>query len=125
MRLTGYFILLTFFMMQSLVAQLVYPETKKNDQSDNYHGTTVADPYRWLENDTSADTKEWVTAQNKVTFGYLKKIPFRDEMKDRIREVFNYPKYSIPSRNHDYYYYTKNDGLQNQAVLYRQKGLNG
>ena len=85
MQLPGYFIFLSMFMMQSSVAQLVYPQTKKIDHSDNYHGTAVADPYRWLENDTSAETKEWVEAQNKVTFGYLEKIPFREQMKNRIR----------------------------------------
>ena len=81
MQLPGYFILLSMFMMQSSVAQLVYPQTKKIDHSDNYHGTAVADPYRWLENDTSAETKEWVEAQNKFTFGYLENIPFREQMK--------------------------------------------
>ena len=79
---------------QTSEAQIKYPETKKTDQTDNYHGTIVADPYRWLEDDTSAETKDWVTEQNKVTFGYLEKIPFREQMINRIRQVFNYPKYS-------------------------------
>src|SRR6476661_6950434 len=108
MQLSGFLVFIFSIMTQTSVAQLVYPKTKKIDQTDNYHGTMIADPYRWLENDTSAETKAWVTAQNQVTFGYLEKIPFREAMKNRIREVYNYPKYSIPFRNHDYYYFSKN-----------------
>ena len=107
------------------VAQIDYPSTRKMDHTDNYHGTVVKDPYRWLENDTSAETRSWVTEQNKVSFGFLEKIPYRENMKQRIMELYNYPKYSTPFRNGAYYYYYKNDGLQNQAVLYRQKGLDG
>src|SRR6478735_7843289 len=126
MYLNGFYIAITMLIIaQTTEAQLVYPETKKTNQTEHYHGTIVPDPYRWLENDTSAETKQWVTEQNKVTFGYLEKIPFREQMKNRIREVYNYPKYSIPFRNHNYYYFSKNDGLQNQAVLYRQPGLTG
>jgi prolyl oligopeptidase len=106
-------------------AQLKYPETKKTDYTDNYHGTIVADPYHWLEDDTSAATKEWVIQQNKVTFDYLSKIPFREQMKKRLQEIYNYPKYGVPFRNGDWFYFYKNDGLQNQSVLYRQKGLDG
>ncbi len=106
-------------------AQLTYPQTKKTDQTDTYFGTTVADPYRWLENDNSAETKEWVTEQNKVTFGYLDKIPFRQQWFKRIEEMNDYPKYSSPSRKKEYFYFYKNNGLQNQSVLYRQKGLTG
>ena len=125
MQLSGFLVPIILIMTQTAVAQLVYPQTKKIDQTDNYHGTIIADPYRWLENDTSSETKAWVKEQNQVTFSYLEKIPFREQMKNRIREVFNYPKYSIPFRNQDYYYFSKNDGLQNQSVLYRQKGLSG
>jgi prolyl oligopeptidase len=107
------------------MAQIRYPETRKVEHADNYHGQSVADPYRWLEDDTSAATKEWVEAQNKVTFDYLAQIPFRDQMLKRIEEVINYPRYGAPFRNNDYFYFYKNDGLQNQSVLYRQKGLNG
>ena len=106
-------------------AQIVYPVTKKVDQSDNYHGTIVADPYRWLENDTSDETKKWVIEQNEVTFKYLGSIPFRDSIKKRLAQVFNYERYGIPFHNNGYYYFFKNDGLQNQSVLYRQKGLDG
>lgn len=106
-------------------AQLTYPKTEKTDHTDNYHGQTIADPYRWLENDTSSATAAWVKAQNKVTFGYLEQIPYREQMKKRIAEVYNYPKYGTPFRNGEFYYFYKNDGLQNQSVLYRQKGLDG
>ncbi len=108
-----------------LIAQLQYPETKKGDVTDNYHGTKVADPYRWLEDDKSDETKQWVTEQNKITFGYLDKIQYRAQWLKRLEEINNYPKYSSPSRSHDYFYFSKNDGLQNQSVLYRQKGLTG
>ena len=106
-------------------AQIQYPSTKKIDHSDNYHGQTLSDPYRWLEDDTSEATKQWVEAQNKVTFDYLSKIPFREQMQKRLEEVINYPRYGTPFRKQEYFYFYKNDGLQNQSVLYRQKGLNG
>lgn len=106
-------------------AQLNYPETKKTNTVDNYHGTQVADPYRWLEDDKSEETKAWVQEQNKVTNALFSQIPYRAQWLERLEELNNYPKYSAPSRNNEYYYYSKNDGLQNQSVLYRQKGLNG
>ena len=102
-----------------------YPETATGDVKDDYFGTEVADPYRWLEDDNAEDTKAWVTEQNKATFGYLDQIPFRKAVRDRYEELFNYPKYSAPFRVGDYYFFSKNDGLQNQAVIYRQKGLDG
>jgi len=104
-------------------SQLKYPDTKKVDQQDDYFGTVVKDPYRWLENDNSAETKEWVEAENHVTQNYLSKIPFHDKVKNRLEEMWNYAKYSSPFKEGEYYYFYKNDGLQNQAVLYRQKGL--
>lgn len=106
-------------------AQMQYPQTKKVEHTDEYHGVKVQDPYRWLEDDRSAETAEWVKAENKVTFDYLDKIPYRTMLKDRIEKVFNYPKYSAPSRKNEWFYFSKNDGLQNQSVLYRQKGLEG
>ena len=106
-------------------AQLIYPETKKVDTVDNYHGTKIPDPYRWLEDDRSEETKQWVTEQNKVTFGYLDKITYRAQWLKRLEEINNYPKYSSPSKKNEYFYFFKNDGLQNQSVLYRQKGLTG
>src|SRR5262245_23140162 len=102
-----------------------YPKTKKVDHVDTYHGTTVADPYRWLEDDNSAETAKWVEEQNKITFGYLEKIPFRAKIKGRLEQLYNYPKISAPSRKGDLYFFTKNDGLQNQSVRYVQKGLDG
>lgn len=104
---------------------VTYPETKTVEQADDYFGTEVADPYRWLEDDNAEDTKAWVKAQNEVTFGYLDQIPYRDDIKARYRELFNYPKYSSPFKAGEYYFFYKNDGLQNQSVIYIQKGLDG
>ena len=104
---------------------LSYPSTKSVDHVDAYHGVKVADPYRWLEDDTSADTAAWVEAQNKVTFAYLDKIPYRAALTTRLKSLYDYAKFSSPSRKGDYYFFSKNDGLQNQSVLYIQKGLNG
>ncbi len=106
-------------------AQYSYPQTRKTETVDTYFGTRVADPYRWLEDDYSEETKAWVKAQNEVTFKYLAQIPFRQAWLDRLEKTNNYPKYSSPFRNNEYYYFYKNDGLQNQSVLYRQKGLDG
>lgn len=110
-----------------LIAQLQYPETKKHEVSDSYlsGNIKVIDPYRWLEDDNSAETKDWVQAQNKVTFDYLSKIPDREKIKSRLEKLWNYPKYSSPFKKADHYYFFKNDGLQNQSVMYRQKGLAG
>ncbi|MGB3073994.1 MAG: prolyl oligopeptidase family serine peptidase [Chitinophagales bacterium] len=108
-----------------VAAQLKYPDTKKGDQADDYFGTKVSDPYRWLEDDNSAETKEWVTAQNKVTFNYLSQIPYRDQIRTRITEIYNYPRTSAPYRSGEYYFFTKNDGLQPQSVYVYQKGLTG
>ncbi|SEM09348.1 prolyl oligopeptidase Serine peptidase. MEROPS family S09A [Chitinophaga rupis] len=113
----------------SAVAQeapgLVYPVTQKTDTVDDYHGTKVPDPYRWLEDDHSEATKAWVQEQNKVTQAYLAKIPFREAIRQRLSTLWNYPKTGAPFREGDYFYFYKNDGLQNQAVLYRRKGLEG
>ena len=98
-----------------------YPETKKINHVDNYFGTEVQDSYRWLEDDRSAETEAWVIAQNKVTFNYLENIPFRDNFKKRLTQLWNYEKIGSPFKRGDYYYFYKNDGLQNQYVLYRQK----
>lgn len=104
---------------------LEYPETKKVSHIDEYWGEQVADPYRWLEDDHAEDTKAWVIAQNEVAFGYLEQIPFRDKIRDRLEEVWNYEKVSAPFTYGGYTYYYKNDGLQNQSVLYRKKGEEG
>jgi prolyl oligopeptidase len=107
------------------VEALNYPTTQKVDTVDSYFGEKVSDPYRWLENDTSTETGAWVDAQNKVTFDYLEKIEFRDRIKRRLSDIFNYPRYSQPFKVGEYYFFYKNDGLQNQSVIYVQKGLEG
>lgn len=102
-----------------------YPKTQKVDQVDTYFGTKVSDPYRWLENDDSANVEEWVAAQNKVTFDYLAKIPFRNQIRERLEKIWNYPKYTQPFKVGEKYFFHKNDGLQNQSVMYVQTGLTG
>lgn len=104
------------------VLEVMYPDTKTVDVADTYHGQTVNDPYRWLEDDRAADTEAWVEEENKVTFGYLEKIPFREDIRKRLTELWDYEKYSAPFQEGAYTYFYKNDGLQNQSVLYRQKG---
>ena len=105
--------------------KLQYPQSKKTDQVDTYFGVKVNDPYRWLEDDNSAETSQWVEVENTVTFGYLEKIPFRQQVKQRLENLYNYPKYTAPFHRQDLYFFYKNDGLQNQSVLYMQKGLSG
>lgn len=104
-----------------------YPKAKKIEQVDEYFGTKVNDPYRWLENDVRVDkeVENWVTAQNKITFGYLKQLPFREEIEKRITKLWNYEKYGLPRKAGDFYYYSKNDGLQNQSVIYQAKSVEG
>ncbi|MEA3446803.1 MAG: prolyl oligopeptidase family serine peptidase [Bacteroidota bacterium] len=102
-----------------------YPETKKVDTVDTYFGTEVADPYRWLEDDNSEETKAWVKAQNKVTFGYLDEIPFRNKIKERLTTVWDYEKISAPFKSGGRWFVSKNDGLQNQNVLYILDKLGG
>ncbi|MDL2296508.1 prolyl oligopeptidase family serine peptidase [Bacteroidales bacterium OttesenSCG-928-B11] len=102
-----------------------YPETKKTDVTDDYFGETVADPYRWLEYDTAADVKEWVAKENAVTDAYLAQIPFRENLENRFKEIWDYPKYGSPFKKGDRYFFMKNDGLQNQYVLYMQNSLDG
>ncbi len=113
--------------LQSTVGaeKLHYPKPRKVDHTDTYFGTVVADPYRWLENDNSPETARWVEEENRLTFGYLEKIPFRLKVKERLEKLYNYPKYSAPFRRGRYFFFSKNDGLQNQSVLYIQTGLMG
>lgn len=102
-----------------------YPATAKAEQTDDYFGTKINDPYRWLENDTAKNTEAWVTAQNAVTNDYLSRIPFRDKIRNRLTEIWNYPKYGAPQKEGKWFTFYKNDGLQSQAVLYVQKGMSG
>jgi prolyl oligopeptidase len=104
---------------------LPYPETRKTEHSDTYFGTRIAEPYHWLEDDKSEETKAWVEAENRVTFDYLSKIPYRDKIAARLRQLVDYPRYSAPFRRGDTIFFYKNGGLQNQSVLYVQKGLAG
>ena len=101
-------------------AQIKYPQTKKTDKVDSYFETKISDPYRWLEDDRSTETADWVKAQNQVTFGYLSAIPFRNAIKERMEKLWNYEKVSAPFKEGKYTYYYKNNGLQNQSVLYRK-----
>jgi prolyl oligopeptidase len=100
---------------------VTYPQTKKVDTVDTYFGVEVKDPYRWLEDDQSAETKAWVKEENKVTYGYLDKIPFREALKKRLSDIWNYEKVGAPFHEGNYTYFYKNDGLQNQYVIYRYK----
>jgi prolyl oligopeptidase len=102
---------------------LAYPTTKKVDHVDEYHGVKVADPYRWLEDTDSAETKAWVEEQNKLTFSYLESIPERAKLKERMTQLWNYEKFGVPYREGDRYFFSRNDGLQNQSVLYTAKSL--
>jgi prolyl oligopeptidase len=104
--------------MQNTQNKFQYPETKKVDTVDIYFGKEVADPYRWLEDDNSEETAAWVEAQNELTQAYLSKIPFRQKMNERLTEIWNYPKYRAPFKRGNRYFLFKNDGMQNQDVLY-------
>jgi prolyl oligopeptidase len=117
--------LTTIFMISCQQQKFNYPVTAKVDQVDDYFGTKVADPYRWLEDDTSAQTAEWVKAQNAVTFGYLEQIPYRQKIQDRLTEIWDYPKVSAPYKEGGRYYYSRNTGIQNQFVQFSQEALSG
>ncbi|MFK7818484.1 MAG: S9 family peptidase, partial [Planctomycetaceae bacterium] len=113
--------------MNTAHAQIEYPVSKTVDQVDDFHGTKVEDPYRWLEDDvrTSKDVAKWVADQNKVTFSYLKSLPGRDAIEKRLTKLWNYEKFGSPSKHGGRYYFSKNDGLQNQNVLYTMPTLDG
>ncbi len=120
-------LLLTALVMSAAApAQVpVYPVTRKVDVTDDYFGTSVADPYRWLEDDNSAETKAWVQEQNKLTFGWLETIPQRGKIRERIRQLFNFERFGVPFKKGGRYFYTRNSGLQNQSVLYVTESLDG
>jgi prolyl oligopeptidase len=120
-------ILVTITVIGSSVAaqRLQYPDSKRVDHVDAYFGVHVADPYRWLEDENAPDTRKWIEEENTVTFGYLDRIPFRQQMKARLEKLYNYPRYGAPFRNGRNFFFAKNDGLQNQSVYYVQKGLEG
>jgi len=102
---------------------LSYPPARRLEQIDYYHNTAVSDPYRWLEETDTAETQEWIKAQNQLTFDYLDQLPQREALKQRLTELWNYERYSVPFQRGDRYFYFKNDGLQNQSVLYTLKNL--
>ncbi len=112
----------------SLIAKgqhIDYPHSFRGDQSDDYHGTKVADPYRWLEDENSEDTKQWVNQQNEVTNRYLSEIPFRNAIRDRLQQLWNYEKSGIPFKKGPWVFCFRNSGLQNQSILYVRKGMDG
>src|SRR6476620_1666462 len=121
----GMLLICSFFSLTTMAQQGItkdqYPKPRMSDQDDVFFGTTVKDPYRWMEKDRSEETAAWVKDENKVTDNYLSKIPFRNAIKGRLTELWNYEKYSVPFREGGYTYFYKNDGLQNQFILYRQK----
>jgi prolyl oligopeptidase len=116
-------ILAVIVMISCTEKPLQYPPTKKGDVKDTYFGTVVEDPYRWLEDDNSTGTADWVKAQNKLTFDYLAKLPYRQEIKTRLTELWDYPKYGTPFKEAGKYFFYKNNGLQNQSVLYMTADL--
>src|SRR5580765_2227944 len=123
------FALLLFcaFLTANVLAQAKfdYPKPRRGDQVDDFHGTKVADPYRWMEQTDSDETKAWIAAENKLTNSYLSTIPQREAIKNRLTELWNYERYGAPSKVADgFYIYTKNDGLQNQSVLYKATSIN-
>jgi prolyl oligopeptidase len=120
-----FILLLGCLSFYSCRSKIHYPVTKKDNVVDDYFGTKIADPYRWLENDTSKATADWVAAENKVTAEYLSQIPFREKLKEKLTKIWNFPKYGIPFKKGKWYFFFKNDGLQNQAVLYVRDGIDG
>jgi prolyl oligopeptidase len=127
MKRLGAFALLVCVLCPAAGAQrLEYPASKKVEQFDTYFGVRVADPYRWLEDDASQpEVARWVEEQNRLTSSYLGRIPYRAQVKERLTKTYNYARYTAPYRRGDYYFFEKNDGLQNQSVVYVQKGIDG
>ncbi|HED37030.1 MAG TPA: S9 family peptidase, partial [Ignavibacteria bacterium] len=118
-----FLILLTFNFVS--FAQLKYPEAHKDNIVDNYFGTKVPAPYQWMENINSKAVRTWINEEKKITENYFSKIPFRNKLKKRFTQLWNYERYSAPRKEGKYYFFSKNNGLQEQSVVYYQKGLNG
>ena len=121
-------VLISMAMMATSMMQaqgLQYPKAEKDGTVDEYFGVKVSDPYRWLENDTSAQTTAWVEAENKVTNAYLQKIPFREKLLKRLTELSSYEKVGAPRKHHGKWYFSRNNGLQNQSVIYVKDQLDG
>src|SRR6202140_1308995 len=116
--------LLTIFAAAQSSSPLAYPQAKRGDQVDDYHGVKVPDPYRWLDDTDSADTHAWVEAENKLTFAYLDKIPYRQPIHDRLTKLWNYEGYAVPTQHGGRYFFEHNNGLQNQNVLLVAESLN-
>lgn len=125
MKKITYLMLFAFLVSCNRDTKFEYPVFPKSDVVDDYHGTLVADPWRWLEDPNSQQTNDWIAAQNAVTMPYLESLPGRDRLKERLTQLWNFPRYSVPSRQGDLYVYYYNDGLQNQSVLYKQSELDG
>jgi prolyl oligopeptidase len=119
------FLFLLFLASFPSFAQMEYPKTAKSNQTDNYFGTNIADPYRWLEDDTAKAVGEWVDAQNELTQKFLQEIPFTSKIKNRLEKLYNHERFSAPVKVGEWYFFRKNSGLQNQSVVYKQKGLAG
>ena len=117
--------LLTLTLLMNAEPPYKYPTTRKSDTVDNYHGTKVADPYRWLEDDHAAETTAWVTEQNTTTQAYFAQIPYRQQLRERMTKFYNYARVTAPTRRGNTYFFRRNDGLQNQSVIYMQQGLDG
>ncbi|MBP7416876.1 MAG: hypothetical protein KA831_09505, partial [Pyrinomonadaceae bacterium] len=120
-----FFLVICAFLTSAVPAQKFdYPKPRRGDQVDNFHGTSVADPYRWMEDTETAEMKSWIEAENKITDAYIQSVPQRAKIKDRLTELTNYERFGAPAKIADgFYIYTKNDGLQNQSVWYRAKSI--
>jgi prolyl oligopeptidase len=110
---------------QNMIKPITYPSARKSEQVDDYHGVKVADPYRWLEDLDSEETRSWVEAENKLTFAFLNEIPARTRIKDRLTKLWNYERFGVPFKEGNNYFYSRNSGLQNQSVLYTVTSLDG
>ena len=123
-RVFGFLVVFSLFAGTVLSQSgLDYPKPRRDSQVDEFHGVKVADPYRWMEDTDSSETRSWIDAENRLTNSYLAGIPQRDAIRKRLTELYNYERFSVPVRHGDYYIYSRNDGLQNQSVLYRAEKL--